>query len=334
MRIRAVGTAIPDGAVLPVHEQLDLIASGEGTASLHRVGLCGMDGGGSITALALDSPLVTVGYDMNVRCSHDVLVPRVSTRETEPTTSNPCRKLDSWPGLRTRSAGNRRRMRTMGQAAVCLQKAHDIVRSMPSDLFTTADFLSRAISMNAVDHCNDVLPMIDHLTEVGAVMPMDSTGTAWLRTDGFGGDRRALEPSWRVVAERELAGRLAAPVARAVVRTTIDDVLDDDDLNDAILVASELVTNAVLHTSGPVHLTVSRDQHADRARIAVRDLEPDQLPTLRHPAPGDLGGGRGLRVVDALATWGTTVDVAHKEVWAEVPKPSAPAITQTDTRRR
>jgi hypothetical protein len=55
---------------------------------------------------------------------------------------------------------------------------------------------------------------------------------------------------------------------------------------------------------------------------------------LRHPAPGDLGGGRGLRVVDALATWGTTVGVAHKEVWAEMPKPSEPAVTQMGTQRR
>ncbi|MGD9997589.1 MAG: ATP-binding protein [Ilumatobacteraceae bacterium] len=190
---------------------------------------------------------------------------------------------------------------------------------MSHEPFTTSEFLTRAIAMNAVDHCHDVLPMLDHLREVGSIVALDSAGTSWLRTDIR--RRDGVVPSWTVVAERELGGVLAAPVARAVVRTTVDDVLDDDDLNDAILVTSELVTNAIVHTSGPVHLTVCRDEHADRARIAVRDLEPDQLPTLRHPSPLEPVGGRGLRVVDALATWGTTVGIAHKEVWAEVPKP-------------
>jgi anti-sigma regulatory factor (Ser/Thr protein kinase) len=225
-------------------------------------------------------------------------------------------------------------MRTLGQPDVCLERAHDIVGSMPDGTFSTSDFLTRAISMNAVDHCNDVLPMLDHLVEVGAIMAMDSTGTSWLRNDAAPGRARpGLEPSWSVVAERELAGVLAAPVARAVVRTTVDDVLGDDDLSDAILVTSELVTNAVVHTAGPVHLTVCRDRHADRARIAVRDLDPTHVPVLRHPSPLDPGGGRGLRVVEALATWGTVVDVAHKEVWAEVPKPTEPVLTQKRARR-
>ncbi len=90
---------------------------------------------------------------------------------------------------------------------------------------------------------------------------------------------------------------------------------------DAVLMADELATNAVLHSrSGrdggmfTVHVEV-----CERAwlRVSVQDeggLAPPLLRASSHPGSAD--GGRGLRIVSALSdTWGVTGDVTGRAVW-------------------
>jgi anti-anti-sigma regulatory factor len=110
----------------------------------------------------------------------------------------------------------------------------------------------------------------------------------------------------------------AAAAARWFVRDTcwrwrLEEVDDPDgpmeqlwvqDLVDrAELVVSELVTNAVVHTKGSLRLRL--EWREERLHLAVHD----QLPRLLRLAgePGDLEneGGRGLLIVDQLASrWG------------------------------
>lgn len=91
----------------------------------------------------------------------------------------------------------------------------------------------------------------------------------------------------------------------------------------AILLASELVTNAVVHGLGPVQLLVIED--GDRLRIEVSDGRPGSLPsTVDRSAAGDTSG-RGLLIVDRLAErWGYRPRrrPPGKVVWAELRHPS------------
>lgn len=86
----------------------------------------------------------------------------------------------------------------------------------------------------------------------------------------------------------------------------------------AELLLSELVTNALVHTTGGALLTVTltRGTRA-RLRVEVRDEAPHR-PSPR-PAPDDASGGRGLLIVRALADeWGMCPLAAGKAVWFEL----------------
>jgi hypothetical protein len=89
-------------------------------------------------------------------------------------------------------------------------------------------------------------------------------------------------------------------------------------LGDAMLVASELVTNAVLHSgcSGNETIEVRVDVRSERLRISVRDPgRSGRNAELRADQPV---GGWGLRVVEQLAErWGSE-RAAGYQVWAEV----------------
>jgi anti-sigma regulatory factor (Ser/Thr protein kinase) len=88
-----------------------------------------------------------------------------------------------------------------------------------------------------------------------------------------------------------------------------------DCVDDAVLIVSEMVTNAVRHGGGRVRLRLRRGAHV--LRLEVRD-GTRRLPRLLPAAP-DAECGRGLRIVTELAyRWGTTRVRGGKIVWAEV----------------
>jgi anti-sigma regulatory factor (Ser/Thr protein kinase) len=96
--------------------------------------------------------------------------------------------------------------------------------------------------------------------------------------------------------------------------------LPDDTIDDVILVASELLGNAVRHTpaSRQATLDVSWDVDASGVRVCVADSS-DQPPVVRTPEV-DEPGGRGLTIVDAVSDrWGVERDGHGKRVWAHVP---------------
>ncbi|MFL5862715.1 MAG: ATP-binding protein [Solirubrobacteraceae bacterium] len=108
--------------------------------------------------------------------------------------------------------------------------------------------------------------------------------------------------------------RSCAIVARRLVEGHARDDLDDRQIESAMLIASELATNALLHGVGQIVLIVSR--HADRLRIEITDQgRPRHLAVVPEGRRGI--GGRGLWIVEQLATaWGTTDGTAR--VWAEL----------------
>lgn len=81
------------------------------------------------------------------------------------------------------------------------------------------------------------------------------------------------------------------------------------------LLVSEVATNAMVHGNGRVDVRVL--SHGRTLRVEVADSSPD-LPRLRRASELD-EGGRGLALVDALATsWGAQPDPNGKTVWFEL----------------
>jgi anti-sigma regulatory factor (Ser/Thr protein kinase) len=121
--------------------------------------------------------------------------------------------------------------------------------------------------------------------------------------------------------EMTLAAVPAAPgAARQAVRTWFDSRSCGDDATDtAALLFTELVSNAVVHASGPILWLTVDETTTDVLHVAVRDgskVIPDapQAPDV-HQA-----GGRGLFMVDAFSTrWGWEPLDTGKRVWFELP---------------
>jgi histidine kinase-like protein len=106
----------------------------------------------------------------------------------------------------------------------------------------------------------------------------------------------------------------APSTARAFTRRMWQHWQLPGDSGSALLVTSELVTNAVLHARTD-HLELSLAVHDDRMRIAVRDRDT-RTPASRLLS-GDQLGGRGLLLVDALSVgWGVLPADDGKAVWA------------------
>ena len=108
----------------------------------------------------------------------------------------------------------------------------------------------------------------------------------------------------------------SAGSGRRFVRGTLHGwAVPEPTVDQALLVATELVTNAVLHAGTPLTLEVS--YVAPTVRVAVRDWSTT-VPALRARAPDSMTG-RGLGVVSALgAAWGVDALPDGKQVWAEV----------------
>lgn len=112
---------------------------------------------------------------------------------------------------------------------------------------------------------------------------------------------------------RLTAGPAAAAEARSHVRAAIraSDVPVDRD--DAVLLTSELVTNAIRHEAGET-ITLAVNYSSGQLRVDVHDTSRS-LPAAV-AAPGDAETGRGLMLVATLsAEWGFYRTSAGKAVY-------------------
>ncbi|MFC6083063.1 ATP-binding protein [Sphaerisporangium aureirubrum] len=122
----------------------------------------------------------------------------------------------------------------------------------------------------------------------------------------------------KVLGSLDLIGAVASvPVARAFVRETLG--ATHPALDDVTLLASELTTNAVLHSDsrdgGPVRLTLAEHDHA--VRLTVTDTGSATHPRPNHDPCGE--HGRGLLLVEGISqAWGVTNEATSRSVWCEV----------------
>jgi PAS domain S-box-containing protein len=99
---------------------------------------------------------------------------------------------------------------------------------------------------------------------------------------------------------------------RRFVRNTLDAWDQAELAPTACLLVSELLTNAMRHTTEPISLRLHHTEHEIIAEVC--DDHP-QLPRRTLPAPAD-EDGRGLTLVDALADrWGSLPANGSKIVW-------------------
>lgn len=131
---------------------------------------------------------------------------------------------------------------------------------------------------------------------------MSSTGGS---TSG-GTTRLALAPSAQT-----------GSVARTALRELLDNAdVDRDTRETAVLLATELVTNAVEHGHGDAYLDASVD--AQTIRLEVTDAST--VVPRPNAGVGRLDErGRGLLLIDALASrWGVLPRPNGKTVWCEL----------------
>jgi serine/threonine-protein kinase RsbW len=107
-----------------------------------------------------------------------------------------------------------------------------------------------------------------------------------------------------------LRRRLAADLAGQPISPTL--------IDDVVLVATELVTNAIRHAEpladGEVTVAWRVDGH--EVLVRVTDGGASSRPRVRHPSPRETSG-RGLALVETLASrWGVEDAAGATTVWA------------------
>ncbi len=104
-------------------------------------------------------------------------------------------------------------------------------------------------------------------------------------------------------------------LARGLLRSALEG-FPAETVDTALVLVSELVANAVLHTESPLVLQI--DAALPHVRVSVEDSSADQ------PQPQEMDveavSGRGLWLVDAMsASWGWQATAAGgKRVWFEL----------------
>lgn len=135
----------------------------------------------------------------------------------------------------------------------------------------------------------------------------------------------------RAAASFDPLGRSVA-AARAFVRDTLQGWGFADIVDDAVVLTSELVTNAVVHAGTRAEVLCLRA--GDGVRVEVADRYPERELPLQHPerpyADPDRENGRGLMLCAALATrWGVEYTTTHKHVWFRLDLPDRPVGTRS-----
>jgi anti-sigma regulatory factor (Ser/Thr protein kinase) len=122
----------------------------------------------------------------------------------------------------------------------------------------------------------------------------------------------------------------SAAEARQFVRAFLADSGESRLDEVAVLLVSELVTNAVVHTRSAPEVTARLD--GGRLRVEVEDESP--TPPVRHPYDPRAGTGRGITLVGELAAaWGSEPVGTGKIVWFELNAGSPTARVGPERRR-
>ncbi|MER7107051.1 SpoIIE family protein phosphatase [Streptomyces sp. NPDC000229] len=169
-----------------------------------------------------------------------------------------------------------------------------------------ADSLVQAVHGPGSHHTTG--PLADRREDDIAVLLLSRTG-APLRT-------AAARRTAMTVAQAE-PERIAA--ARQHLRELLHDWADPEQVDSAVLMVSEMVTNVLVHTDGDALLVAEAtgDHGKRRLRVEVADAS-DELPHRRRP--GEMASsGRGLILMEMLAhEWGVDPRGEGKSIWFEL----------------
>lgn len=134
----------------------------------------------------------------------------------------------------------------------------------------------------------------------------------------------------RATASFEPVGRSVA-AARAFVRDTLQGWGHPELVDDAVVLTSELVTNAVIHAGTSAEVLCLRSD--DSVRVEVADRYPErEIPVQSGRSLGnpDRENGRGLLLCAALAhRWGVDYSPTRKHVWFHLDLPQRPVGTRS-----
>ncbi|WP_338698533.1 SpoIIE family protein phosphatase [Streptomyces sp. Q6] len=163
-------------------------------------------------------------------------------------------------------------------------------------------------------------PLADRREDDIAVVLLCRTGVG-CGCDGGVSAAPVVRRSAMTIAQAE-PERIAT--ARQQLRELLHDWADDDQVDSAVLLVSEMVTNVLVHTDGDALLvTEITAESPRRLRVQVSDAS-DDLPHRRRP--GELASsGRGLVLMELLAQrWGVDPQGEGKSIWFELDEPAAP----------
>ncbi|MEV7389310.1 SpoIIE family protein phosphatase [Streptomyces sp. NPDC091215] len=140
----------------------------------------------------------------------------------------------------------------------------------------------------------------------------DDVALLLLRYDGM--KTRPIRSGWAVWRLPDAVMHARRFTARTLRRWKVEEATDP-----VLLVVSELVTNALVHTQGPVRLELTL--LGGRVRVCVSDSSP-RAPARPVIVDWESTGGRGLLLVEAVSeSFGTVPMAGGKQVCSEIAVP-------------
>ncbi|MFI6654698.1 SpoIIE family protein phosphatase [Streptomyces sp. NPDC050523] len=140
----------------------------------------------------------------------------------------------------------------------------------------------------------------------------DDVALLLLRYDGM--QTRPIRAGWVVWRLPDAVMHARRFTARTLRGWQVGEVADA-----VLLVVSELVTNALVHTQGPVRLDLAL--RGDQVRVCVTDSSP-RAPAKPVIVDWESTGGRGLLLVEAMSeAFGSMPVAGGKQVWSEIAVP-------------
>ncbi|MFB8774832.1 SpoIIE family protein phosphatase [Streptomyces broussonetiae] len=179
-----------------------------------------------------------------------------------------------------------------------------LVETPDTDIDTGMDHFAHMLAGADPAHLG---PVADTLLD--GARRSDDIALLLMRYDGMA--VRPRRESWTVWRVPE-----AVRHARRFSRRTLRSWGAAEHVDAALLVVSELVTNALVHTDGKVRLDLTL--LSDRLRVSVADASP-RTPVKPTSIGWEATGGRGLLLVEAMSTaWGSVPVSGGKQVWSEI----------------
>ncbi|THA38628.1 SpoIIE family protein phosphatase [Streptomyces sp. A1547] len=198
--------------------------------------------------------------------------------------------------------------------AILESETHDPGTHGSDDLEKLADLLVQAVHGPSSHHTTG--PLADRREDDIAVVLLCRDGAGC----GCGAPAAQLtRPARRTVLTVAQAEPERIAGARRQIRELLHDWADEEQVDAAVLMVSEMVTNVLLHTDGDALLVAEAmgELGTRRLRIEVADAS-DELPHKRHP--GEMASsGRGVLLMEMLAdSWGVDPRGEGKSIWFEM----------------